>query len=132
MRAAEPASIPQPPAQIRPLARQRGGWAGPAPPAPTAAHPPPPGGLPATTDTLAGFGIAITSFNASNAANAEAEFAFQDSLHRDLLNKSLSFSGVNIDEEMANMVLYQNAYQASARLVQAADELFAILVNLGQ
>ncbi len=90
------------------------------------------GGLPATTDTLAGFGIAITSFNASNAANASAEFAFQDSLHRDLLDKSLSFSGVNIDEEMANMVLYQNAYQASARLVQAADELFAILVNLGQ
>ncbi len=90
------------------------------------------GGLPATTDTLAGFGIAITSFNASKAANAEAEFAFQESLHRDLLDKSLSFSGVNIDEEMANMVLYQNAYQASARLVQAADELFAILVNLGQ
>ncbi len=90
------------------------------------------GGLPATIDTLAGFGIAITSFNASNAATAEAEFAFQDSLHRDLLDKALSFSGVNIDEEMANMVLYQNAYQASARLVQAADELFAILVNLGQ
>ncbi len=90
------------------------------------------GGLPATTDTLAGFGVTIVSFNASNAANAETEFAFQESLHRDLLDKSLSFSGVNIDEEMANMVLYQNAYQASARLVQAADELFAILVNLGQ
>jgi len=90
------------------------------------------GGLPATDDTLAGYGITIASFNASNAANADAEFAFQDSLHRDLLDKSLSFSGVNIDEEMANMVLYQNAYQASARLVQAADELFAILVNLGQ
>ena len=90
------------------------------------------GGLPATTDTLAGYGVTIVSFNASNAANAETEFAFQESLHRDLLDKSLSFSGVNIDEEMANMVLYQNAYQASARLVQAADELFAILVNLGQ
>ena len=90
------------------------------------------GGLPATTDTLSGYGVTIVSFNASNAANAETEFAFQESLHRDLLDKSLSFSGVNIDEEMANMVLYQNAYQASARLVQAADELFAILVNLGQ
>ena len=90
------------------------------------------GGLPATTDTLAGYGITIASFNASNGANAEAEFTFQEALHRDLLDKSLSFSGVNIDEEMANMVLYQNAYQASARLVQAADELFAILVNLGQ
>ncbi len=90
------------------------------------------GGLPATDDTLAGYGITITSFNASNAANANAEFAFQESLHRDLVDKALSVSGVNIDEEMANMVLYQNAYQASARLVQAADELFAILVNLGQ
>lgn len=90
------------------------------------------GGLPATDTTLAGYGISITSFNASNAANANAEFAFQESLHRELVDKSLSVSGVNIDEEMANMVLYQNAYQASARLVQAADELFNILVNLGQ
>ena len=92
----------------------------------------PVGGLPATDSTLSGYGTTIASFNASNAANAETQFAFQESLHRDLLDKSLSFSGVNIDEEMANLVLYQNAYQASARLVQAADELFSILINLGQ
>lgn len=89
------------------------------------------GGLPATDDTLGGYGTTIASFNASNAAAAEADFAFQDSLHGNLRDKALSFSGVNVDEEMARMVLFQNAYQASARLVQAADELFDILVNLG-
>ena len=43
----------------------------------------------------------------------------------------LSESGVNIDEELSNMVVFQNAYQASARIVQTANEMFDTLLNLG-
>ena len=32
--------------------------------------------------------------------------------------------GVNIDEEMANLIVVQNAYAAAARAVTAASEMF--------
>ncbi|MGA8864758.1 MAG: flagellar hook-associated protein FlgK [Gallionella sp.] len=37
-------------------------------------------------------------------------------------------SGVNLDEEAANLMQYQNAYQASAKAMQVADSLFATLL----
>jgi flagellar hook-associated protein 1 FlgK len=89
------------------------------------------GGLPAVETTLAGYGNALLSFNAGNAAAANTDLDYQETLFSNLKDKALSFSGVNLDEELSNMVLYQNSYQASARLVQAANEMFDVLVNLG-
>ena len=38
-------------------------------------------------------------------------------------------SGVNLDEEMTNMLQYQRAYQAAARVVTTVDEILDTLVN---
>ncbi len=38
-------------------------------------------------------------------------------------------SGVNLDEEAANLVRFQQAYQASAQLVSVANEIFDSLLN---
>lgn len=38
-------------------------------------------------------------------------------------------SGVNLDEEMVNMVAYQHAYNAAARLLTAIDEMLQTLVG---
>jgi flagellar hook-associated protein 1 FlgK len=40
-----------------------------------------------------------------------------------------SDAGVNLDEEMSNMMLFQRAYQASARVITTADELLDTLIN---
>jgi flagellar hook-associated protein 1 FlgK len=40
------------------------------------------------------------------------------------------FAGVNLDEEAANLIQYQQAYQASARILQAAKELFQTLIEV--
>jgi flagellar hook-associated protein 1 FlgK len=42
-----------------------------------------------------------------------------------------SFSGVNLDEEAANLVRYQQAYQASGKVLQIASTLFQTLLELG-
>ncbi|HYD95689.1 MAG TPA: flagellar hook-associated protein FlgK [Noviherbaspirillum sp.] len=42
-----------------------------------------------------------------------------------------SESGVNIDEEAANLLRYQQAYQAAAKVMQTASQLFELLLNLG-
>ena len=41
-----------------------------------------------------------------------------------------SEAGVNLDEELANMVNFQNAYTASGRVIQTVDELFDVLLSL--
>ena len=42
-----------------------------------------------------------------------------------------SFSGVNLDEEAANLIRFQHAYQASGKLLQIASTLFSTLLTLG-
>jgi len=42
-----------------------------------------------------------------------------------------SINGVNLDEELADMIKYQRGYEASARLFNTANEIYQILVNLG-
>ncbi len=42
-----------------------------------------------------------------------------------------SQSGVNLDEEAANLIRYQQAYQAAGKMMQMASELFDVLLSLG-
>jgi flagellar hook-associated protein 1 FlgK len=41
-----------------------------------------------------------------------------------------SVEGVNLDEELIALTTYQQAYNASARLIQAASEMYETLVNM--
>jgi flagellar hook-associated protein 1 FlgK len=51
-------------------------------------------------------------------------------LVQELAFRSDSVSGVNIDEELRNLVIYENAYAATARIIQVADDLFEKLLNI--
>lgn len=46
-------------------------------------------------------------------------------------NAQQSESGVNLDEEAANLMRYQQAYQAAGKLMQTASDLFEVLLSLG-
>lgn len=41
-------------------------------------------------------------------------------------------SGVNLDEEAANLLRYQQAYQAAGKVMQIASELFDVLLSIGR
>jgi flagellar hook-associated protein 1 FlgK len=57
--------------------------------------------------------------------NAQAQQAVNTSA-TDAVN---SVSGVNLDEEAANMVKYQQAYQACAQMIQASSQMFTSLLT---
>jgi len=40
-----------------------------------------------------------------------------------------SIAGVNMDEEMLNMVQFQHAWQAAARYLSYVDEMLSVLFN---
>jgi flagellar hook-associated protein 1 FlgK len=42
-----------------------------------------------------------------------------------------SVSGVNLDEEAANLIRYQQAYQAAGKVMQTATQLFDVLLSIG-
>ncbi|MCD6115740.1 flagellar hook-associated protein FlgK [bacterium] len=47
-----------------------------------------------------------------------------------LENQQSSFSGVSLDEEMTNMIKYQHAYEAAARLVTTVDEMMKTIIDM--
>jgi flagellar hook-associated protein 1 FlgK len=66
----------------------------------------------------------------ARAARAESESGSAQSLLTAAQQKRADVEGVNLDEELANMTLYQTSYNASARMLQAAKEMTDTLMNM--
>jgi len=78
------------------------------------------GGSLSLNGAIAGLTTAVGSAarHASYAAEAQA------TLHEQAYSARESISGVNLDEEAANMLRLQQAYQAAAQIISTADTLF--------
>jgi len=48
----------------------------------------------------------------------------------DAITRRDTFSGVNVDEELANMVVLQNSYSAAARVLTTANDMYETLINM--
>jgi flagellar hook-associated protein 1 FlgK len=55
----------------------------------------------------------------------------QSQIMKQLYDMRQSVSGVNMDEELANMIKYQHGYQAAARFVTTVNSMLDILMRLG-
>ncbi|MDR3356390.1 MAG: flagellar hook-associated protein FlgK [Spirochaetaceae bacterium] len=55
----------------------------------------------------------------------------QAQIMKQLHDMRQSVAGVNMDEELANMIKYQHGYQAAARFVTTVNSMLDILMNLG-
>ena len=56
----------------------------------------------------------------------------QGNMVAQIIASQQSVSGVNLDEEAANLIRYQRAYQASAKAIQISNTLFEALLSLGR
>ena len=59
-----------------------------------------------------------------------AYFQHQSDMVTQLENYRDSISGVSLDEEMVNLVKFQSAYDASAKLISTADELIQTVLSI--
>jgi len=64
------------------------------------------------------------------AAAAETRKESSEAVSREANNRRQAVEGVNLDEELVNLTTYQQAFNASARMIQAASDLFDVLVNM--
>ncbi len=53
----------------------------------------------------------------------------QENVTQQIENRRVSVSGVSLDEEMANMIKYQHAYNAAAKMISTFGEIYDTLVN---
>ncbi|HPB45107.1 MAG: flagellar hook-associated protein FlgK [Microthrixaceae bacterium] len=67
--------------------------------------------------------LGIEGQAAASRAETQDQFAQQTETQR------TSVAGVNVDEEMTNLMMSQRAYEASARMLTAIDELLDVLIN---
>ncbi len=65
----------------------------------------------------------------SKAHHAELNLAAQESLLQRTQDAMQEVSGVNLDEEAAKLIQYQQAYQASAQIISIANTLFDTLIS---
>ncbi|MDD4360268.1 MAG: flagellar hook-associated protein FlgK [Syntrophaceticus sp.] len=85
-----------------------------------------------STATINDFYKSMISKLGVDADQAENMVINQEALVTQLNNRKESISGVSLDEEMTNMIQYQNAYMAAAKLVNVIDEMTRVLINLGK
>jgi flagellar hook-associated protein 1 FlgK len=87
------------------------------------------GTLPESKLSFTAYLAEILGFSGQTLSNAENVLANEQILQDALDEKLDGARGVNIDEELANSVLFQSSYQAVARMIGIVDELFQQLIE---
>lgn len=72
---------------------------------------------------------ALTSALGTRASNAERSMNNQQQLVDSVEIRRQSVSGVSLDEEMADMIKFQHAYNAAARNMTTVDEMLDRIIN---
>ncbi|RAO77220.1 flagellar hook-associated protein FlgK [Dyella jiangningensis] len=62
-------------------------------------------------------------------SQAQTNLTTQTSLHNQAMSAQQSVSGVNLDEEAASLVRFQQAYQASAQVISTSQTIFSSLIS---
>lgn len=82
------------------------------------------------TTSLAETATRLMSGVGSLTQQAQRNLEVQRLSYEDSVKQRQSVSGVNLDEEAANLLRYQQAYQASAQVIRTANEVFRILIDV--
>ena len=72
----------------------------------------------------------ITSSVATTIATWKNTQQSNEALQKSLANQKSSITGVNLDEEAANLVKYQQLYNASSKLMQTGKQMFDTLLGM--
>ena len=81
------------------------------------------------TFTFEDFYNSIVTDLAVAARSSKINLSQQEGLQVQLVNRRESASGVSIDEEMINLIKFQQAFSAAAKVITTVDEMLSILQN---
>jgi flagellar hook-associated protein 1 FlgK len=88
------------------------------------------GDLPAASMTLSRYASEFAGALGNKAAAADNTATSADSVKAEADSRLSSFEGVDMDEELVNLTKYQQAFNASARMITAASQMYDTLLAM--
>ncbi len=82
--------------------------------------------------TISEFYANLVSEVGSERRLSKTNSEYHSTLTQDLFERSQAVSGVNLDEEMTNLIKYQHSYIAAAKLITTADQMLQTLLGIKQ
>lgn len=83
-----------------------------------------------TQTTLANYASTFVGNIASQTSNAKAAYEYQAELGTSIATKEATLSGVDLDEELGQMIIFQQTYAACAQAFTASKEILDMLLNI--
>lgn len=82
------------------------------------------------TTTLGNYAALMIGQTATLASQATQNNTYQSQLQTQMQNQLQSETGVNLDQELSNLEVYQNAYGASARVISTIQTMYDALMAI--
>ena len=82
------------------------------------------------SQTLSDYAAGVAGSIARKAAAADAAQTSATAISTEADARRSSVEGVNLDQELIQLTTYQQAYNASARMIQAAKDMYDTLLNM--
>lgn len=81
-------------------------------------------------ETVSGYYSSLTTKIATDASAATTSYDTNEALHNTVFSQFQSISGVNKDEELANLIQYQNSYAAASKIITTIDQMLQTLLGI--
>jgi flagellar hook-associated protein 1 FlgK len=88
------------------------------------------GSLSAVSMTVSRYAAEFGGAIGRNASAAETRKTSAESVQTEADARRQSVEGVNLDEELVHLTTYQQAFNASARMIQAAKDMYDVLLSM--
>lgn len=83
-----------------------------------------------TSQTLSDYYATLVARVGSDTASVKFTAAAQTAMAQDLYERQEEIKGVNLDEEMSNLIKFQSSYKAAAKLITTANEMIETLLSM--
>ncbi len=85
-----------------------------------------------TNQTITSFYSSTVALVGAESSNAKFNTEYETAMATDVENRIQSMRGVNLDEEMTDLIRFQHSYTAAAKLITTADEMLQTVLSLKQ
>ncbi|MGB0551470.1 MAG: flagellar hook-associated protein FlgK [Alphaproteobacteria bacterium] len=87
------------------------------------------GAISSVSTTLASFSAQMLGLQAAQTNDARTELEFTTQFTQTMEFRASSISGVNLDEELANLVVLEQSFNAAARIISVASDMLQELID---
>jgi flagellar hook-associated protein 1 FlgK len=88
------------------------------------------GSLSSASISFSDYAASIISLSSTAAASTTTNLSTQEALQTSLVQKQSQQTGVNLDEEMSQLLVFQQTYAASAKVISTTQQMLQILNDI--